>query len=57
LRNSLGRGIHDREMTSGDLATARTFSGGRDGTIEDKKGKKKKKTLNWEFNRSVLSGS
>lgn len=32
FRASLGRGIQDREMTSGDLATARTFSGGRDGT-------------------------
>lgn len=34
-------------MTSGDLATARTFSGGRDGTIRDKGDKK---VLKWKHN-------
>lgn len=35
LRASLGSGIQETEMTSGDFATARTLSGGRDGTTGD----------------------
>lgn len=34
-------------MTSGDFATARTFSGGRDGTARDMRGEK---VLEWTFN-------
>lgn len=36
----MGRVNQDREITSGDLAMARTFSGGREGTVKGQEGNK-----------------
>lgn len=55
FRTSLGRGIQDTEITSGDLATASTLSGVREGTKIDERGQRESEENFWSTKDQILN--